>query len=443
MPGSRDLPDDLIRLSRRNAFELSDRRWKHDVDNLIVALDKILTQQREARHRAEEEAEREQREAEARREADESERLKPAAAEAERRNLEAEGAERGKPEAEERERRRGGERAPVTVEKRPSVTSAEAIPARAARLAPLAMQPKRTVLAWLIALIILAFGAAGITWAVRRALTTREKTPPTAAKAQGDKTGEGTGAGGEGTGAGGTGSTRQRGDSPQAPPGMVYVPGGEFRMGNDEGGAYEKPAHMVAVKSFFIDQYEVTNEEYAKFVKATKREPPQTWQGGTYGDGTARHPVTGVTWADADAYAIWADERLPTEEEWEFAARGGDKEFRYPWGNEWKDGLANANSPSGGLAEVGSYKGASPFGVFDMVGNAWEWTASKLTAYKKGQPLPDVPQGTLRVIRGGSYIEDKSEATTTYRRGYPVSGVSYVRTGFRCVKDVTDSLGHS
>jgi formylglycine-generating enzyme required for sulfatase activity len=198
----------------------------------------------------------------------------------------------------------------------------------------------------------------------------------------------------------------------------------------------------VTVKPFFLDIYEVTNEDYAKFVKATNHVAPPGWTNGNYPAGAQRHPVTGVTWNDAAAYAKWAGKRLPTEEEWEFAARGTDGR-RYPWGNVWSAGLANAERPSGGVVEVGRYQGQSPFGVFDMAGNAWEWTDSNLTAYKKGQPLPNKPPGDLRVIRGGSYIEDMDEATTTYRRGYPVSGAGYDKTGFRCAKDVTDSFGRN
>lgn len=228
---------------------------------------------------------------------------------------------------------------------------------------------------------------------------------------------------------------------PTPPAGMAYVPGGEFMMGRDgDKTGYESPAHRVTVKPFFIDIYEVTNEDYAKFVKATNHVAPPGWTNGNYPAGTQRRPVTGVTWNDAVAYAEWAGKRLPTEEEWEFAARGTDGR-RYPWGNAWSAGLANAEGASGSVVDVGRYQGQSPFGVFDMVGNAWEWTASNLTAYKKGQSLPNKPPGDLRVIRGGSYIEDRNEATTTYRRGYPVSGAGYDKTGFRCVMDVTDSSG--
>jgi serine/threonine-protein kinase len=227
------------------------------------------------------------------------------------------------------------------------------------------------------------------------------------------------------------------------PPGMVYVPGGTFTMGrnkSDGGDEYEHPAHQVTVGPFFIDQYEVTNEDYEKFVREKNWPPPSTWEGRkTYLAGAAHKPVTGVKWDDAVAYAKWAGKRLPTEEEWEFAARGGIKEFRYPWNNRWKDGLANANSASGGLAEVGSYKGASPFGAFDMVGNAWEWTDSKLTLYPGGR-LPVKVSDDLKVIRGGSFESNRDQATTTYRRGWRASAESdYSKTGFRCVKDIGGS----
>jgi formylglycine-generating enzyme required for sulfatase activity len=222
------------------------------------------------------------------------------------------------------------------------------------------------------------------------------------------------------------------------PLGMVYVPGGEFTAGRDQGDEHERPAHKVTVSPFFIDQYEVTCEDYARFVRATARRAPPRWTGGNYPAGAARKPVTGVTWDDATDYAKWAGKRLPTEEEWEYAARGTDERL-YPWGNEWQRASANADEASRALSDVGAFKGASPFGAYDMVGNAWEWTASALKAYPGGR-LPAQLGGELRVIRGGSYVESKNEATTTYRRGYPARGnYDYGNTGFRCAKDVGGS----
>ncbi|MDX6558350.1 MAG: serine/threonine protein kinase, bacterial [Blastocatellia bacterium] len=229
--------------------------------------------------------------------------------------------------------------------------------------------------------------------------------------------------------------------NPKAPTGMVYVAGGEFLMGRDgkDGGdEYERPAHKVTVKPFFMDTNEVTRQQYQEFVNKTGHAAPAKWMNKHFPAGTGQLPVTDVTWDDANAYAKWAGKRLPTEEEWEFAARGTDGR-RYPWGNDWQRGSANADGASKSLADVGSYQGASPYGVMDMVGNAWEWTATKLVAYPGGQ-LPNAMPGDLRVIRGGSYTESKDEATTSYRRGYPARGnYDYANTGFRCTKDVTSA----
>ncbi len=224
-------------------------------------------------------------------------------------------------------------------------------------------------------------------------------------------------------------------ESSKTPPaGMVYVPGGEFMMGRDGSDEYERPAHRVTVKPFFLDIYEATCEDYAKFVGATGRRAPASWGGGVCPPGAARKPATGVTWDDAVAYCESDGKRLPTEAEWEFAARGADRR-RYPWGHEWQKGSANADRASTGLSEVGLYRGASPFGAYDMVGNAWEWTADELRAYPGGR-LSDLPAGDLRVIRGGSYESGRDVATTTYRVGWLARGAeTYDQTGFRCAKD--------
>ena len=220
------------------------------------------------------------------------------------------------------------------------------------------------------------------------------------------------------------------------PAGMVYVPGGTFTMGRDNGDDAERPPHEVTVKAFFIDTHEVTNEDYEKFLKATNRRPPPTWKKGAFPPGAERQPVTGVTWDDANEYARWAGKRLPTEEEWEFAARGSEGRL-YPWGNDWQQGAANANGAGQSMAEVAAHKGTSPFGTYDMVGNAWEWTASSFKSYP-GRGLPgSQPSGDLRVIRGGCYESTKDYATTTYRAGWPARGAStYDQTGFRCAKDI-------
>jgi serine/threonine-protein kinase len=225
---------------------------------------------------------------------------------------------------------------------------------------------------------------------------------------------------------------------------MIYVPSGAFKMGRDDAALDERPAHEVKLKPFFIDRYEVTCEQYRKFVEATGHRAPKTWVNGTYPQGTAHWPVTGVTWSDATAFANWSGKRLPTEEEWELAARGTDGRL-YPWGNQWRqssDTTASANAfntSAGHLVDVGTFKGASPFGAYDMVGNAWEWTASDWAAYSGGSLTKAPPYPDMKVMRGNFWEADDQHATTTFRIGWPADAadpnVSYKNAGFRCAKD--------
>ncbi|MDX6443909.1 MAG: serine/threonine protein kinase, bacterial [Blastocatellia bacterium] len=224
---------------------------------------------------------------------------------------------------------------------------------------------------------------------------------------------------------------------PTPPPGMVYVLGSEFTMGNDLGDEFEKPAHQVTLKAFFIDKNEVTCSEYEKFIKATNHRPPNNWSSAACPATGINNPVTGVDWYDATAYAQWTGKRLPTEEEWELAARGTDKRI-YPWGNDWRANAANAGAgKQGGVVDVGSYPaGKSPSGALDMIGNAWEWTSSDFKAYPGGH-ISDKPSGELKVIRGGYWGSSAPKATTTFRRGWDArdAQLGYKNTGFRCAKD--------
>jgi formylglycine-generating enzyme required for sulfatase activity len=220
-----------------------------------------------------------------------------------------------------------------------------------------------------------------------------------------------------------------------APDGMIFLPGGSFKMGRDGGAEVERPAHIVEIKPFFIDRNEVTNEEYQRFVSATNRRAPSHWVGGKIPGGQMKFPVVNVSWRDATAYARWSKKRLPTEAEWEFAARGTDGRV-YPWGKEWKPDLANAGQgKKGRVVETGRYAlGASPFGALDMCGNVWEWTASDFKDYpghKIHSPLADAG---LKVIRGGAYDVDVKNVTTTYR-GAVSPDRAYDNTGFRCARD--------
>jgi formylglycine-generating enzyme required for sulfatase activity len=218
-------------------------------------------------------------------------------------------------------------------------------------------------------------------------------------------------------------------------PGMIYVAGGEFTMGSDTGDEYERPAHKVKVASFYIDVNEVTCEDYLKFVKEKGHRLPLSWTNGSYPPGAAKQPVTGVDWYDATAYAEWLGKRLPTEEEWEFAARGVNGS-KYPWGNDWRANAANAGESSPQrLTDVGSYpQGKTSAGLMDLIGNAWEWTSSNVVAYPGGHFSEPVPKG-VKVIRGGSWQENKQQATATYRGFLQMSGADdYSATSFRCVK---------
>ncbi len=233
---------------------------------------------------------------------------------------------------------------------------------------------------------------------------------------------------------------------PVAPPqtlpaGMVLVSGGSFTMGGDEqlfgSEKFTSPPHEVSVKPFFMDIYEVTCEDYKKFIDATGYAPPKNWNGKNYPPGEAKFPVTNVNWDAANAYAKWSGKRLPSEAEWEFAARSTDGRL-YSWGNEWKDGMANANNVKKGMVEVGTYKGASPFGIYDLIGNAWEWTSTTLEPYPNGT-LPKVKADMeFKIIRGGAWGSDPETATATRRGFYGARNEnSYENTSFRCVKDVS------
>jgi formylglycine-generating enzyme required for sulfatase activity len=215
---------------------------------------------------------------------------------------------------------------------------------------------------------------------------------------------------------------------------MVYISGGEFVMGSDAGDEFSRPAHSVTVGPFFIDQTEVTNEDYERFVSATKHTPPPNWTNGEFPEGKGRFPVTGVTWYDAAEFAAWVGKRLPTEEEWEFAARGTDN-LLYPWGNEWNPALANVDKRSGGIRAVGE-GGKSLFGLFDMAGNAWEWTASDARSFAGGKKSPK-SRLHLKIIRGGNWQSDSRTASSVFRGYYGAVGErEYNSTGFRCVRDL-------
>jgi serine/threonine-protein kinase len=226
------------------------------------------------------------------------------------------------------------------------------------------------------------------------------------------------------------------GDQPSAtvPAGMKVITGGEFTMGRNDGSEFEKPAHLEKVATFYLDEREVSNDDYERFVQSGQRSAPKSWPDSKIPAGETYFPVSSVSWRDADAYCRWINKRLPTEVEWEYAARGKEG-FLYPYGNkDWQPEYSSASPSStaiGKLSNVGSYpKGASPFGVLDLAGNIAEWTDSDYTPYPNSPAKPDPGK---KVIRGGSYINPPAEQRTTERRWLEAQEIRpYV--GFRCAK---------
>jgi formylglycine-generating enzyme required for sulfatase activity len=302
---------------------------------------------------------------------------------------------------------------------------------------------------------------------------------------------------------------------------MVWIPGGSFSMGTDdpEASAAERPAHRVRLDGFWIDSTEVTNAEFARFVAATgyvttaerpvdwnvlkTQVPPGTpqppadqlvpgslvfvppdhavpldnsaawWRwvpGGSWRhpsgpgssiEGKSEHPAVHVSWDDAAAYARWAGKRLPTEAEWEFAARGGLEAKKYAWGDEfspqpkllantWQGRFPDQNQCDDGFAATAPVRSFPPngYGLYDMIGNVWEWTADwyRPDAYQLGGPAvnprgpdasfdPAEPYQPKRVTRGGSFLcnpEYCANYRPSARRGTATdSGASHI--GFRCV----------
>lgn len=219
----------------------------------------------------------------------------------------------------------------------------------------------------------------------------------------------------------------------------VLVPAGEFAMGSKGGTTAELPVHRVYLDAFYIDKFEVTNLLYARFTQATGRKSPGLWKNSTFN--APNQPVVGVSWYDAEAYCKSAGKRLPTEAEWEKAARGTD-ERRYPWGDQWDSRRANTSQGGPGRpTPIGSYEqGRSPYGAYDMAGNVWEWVADWYdpTYYAKSPTRnPAGPDnGRVRVRRGGGWRSHPQLARTFNRfRGDDYEPDSQSDDiGFRCVK---------
>jgi formylglycine-generating enzyme required for sulfatase activity len=224
---------------------------------------------------------------------------------------------------------------------------------------------------------------------------------------------------------------------------MILIPSGSFQMGSTNE-PDESPERKVVLPSFYIDTYEVTHEQYANFLQATGHRAPLDWPDGDMPKKLAKNPIVNITWHDAAAYAAWAGKRLPTEAEWEKACRGPDGRI-HPWGNSGKGKKAASGSdvrdktyPEGRTFPVGSFPDdVSPYGVMDMAGNAWEWTADWYKAYLGNDQFNVEFGGKYRVIRGGGAI-DYFQAAATRRcadRAHAAPSSTHDAVGFRCVQD--------
>jgi serine/threonine protein kinase len=260
----------------------------------------------------------------------------------------------------------------------------------------------------------------------------------------------------------GGGTEQKQGSGPQPTPPpvraareMILIQGGEFLMGSNSFGDEQKGEHRVAVASFYLDKYEVTNAEWAEFIKATGRPAPalpssvtgvtywKPWDGNVPPAGRERWPVCNVSPNQAQAYAQWLSERdglqyrLPTEEEWEFAARNGSQGTFFPWGNSWSDGKANINQTMQSPRDIGSLAGgATKDGVMDMIGNVWEWTASKASYYDHTRVKDDAVNA--RVMRGGSYdekVNSKLFHNSTSRNWFGDENSRFPTIGFRLARN--------
>jgi formylglycine-generating enzyme required for sulfatase activity len=241
---------------------------------------------------------------------------------------------------------------------------------------------------------------------------------------------------------------------------MVLIPAGPFLMGTDakNANAASHPQHKVNLNGYYIDKYLVTNAQYARFIAATGHRPPSDWKDGKIQQGALLNPVTLVNWYDASAYAKWAGKRLPSEAEWEKAARGTDGR-RWPWGNEMDPVRLNTYYNVGSATNVTTYtNGVSPYGVYDMAGNVDEWVEDDFLPYKGTDASADVFQGKVakvldpkdramklsdmvpvnrlyKVLRGGSWKGDPF-STATYHRDYSWPNYASDFFGFRCASDL-------
>lgn len=232
----------------------------------------------------------------------------------------------------------------------------------------------------------------------------------------------------------------EEGNTPQ---GMVLIPGGTFMMGSDHGQAIAAPKHPVTLRAFYMDIHEVSNREYDEYCKSTGYKYPEFWGMDLYQSGPdyPDYPVVGVSQFDAMQYAEWAGKRLPTEAEWEYAARGGLDDISFPYGEKADRAQSRFNDPEAekGPVETGFYS-PNGYGLYDMSGNVWEWVSdwfSKSYYSESPEQNPGGPSaGTFRVFRGGGWHSGGGCTTVHRRNALPSHWVDFAG-GFRCVKDLS------
>ena len=256
--------------------------------------------------------------------------------------------------------------------------------------------------------------------------------------------------------------------------GMARIPGGEFWMGRtrlwlmDEIGwqlrdrADDRPLHRVVLPPFLLDTHEVTNADYAEIVEKKAAQPPYHWNGRVPPGGNGRLPIYNVSWDEASNYCKARGKRLPTEAEWERAARGGAEDLDYPWGNEYtgepgSEGgrpVRRAHSDSAtGPVPVGSFA-ANGYGLYDMSGNVWEWVADWYDLYYYSVSPTENPQGPVpreptgpgvagsalyKVLRGGGWADAETRYGTVYFRNFTQPDTRQPTIGFRCARSQSAS----
>lgn len=240
---------------------------------------------------------------------------------------------------------------------------------------------------------------------------------------------------------------------------LIAIPAGPFIMGSNQErtNIQNRPQHSVTVAAFKIDKYLVTNAQYARFVADKNYRPPADWEQGRIAPGRELQPVTMVSWYDAHNYCAWANKRLPTEAEWEKAARGTDGR-RWPWGEQMDTSRLNTYYVIGSATDVTKYpSGASPYGVMDMAGNVFQWVNEEFAAYPGSDAPAEIFKAKVgrvnsaedrsmkvvdlvgidakyKVLRGGSWKSDPF-STATYHRNYSLPNLASDFFGFRCASD--------